>query len=529
MFYLSELVVEGGALQKLIRTQSMSIQRILNLLSTSRLFWITFVCALIVFCQLQFWKLPSARDRANWDYFSQVIARGGMPYRDVVNIKTPLSAYIGAAAIAVTRPFGLSAVMATRTASILMAVLAIAFTFLTATLFFHSRRIGVLAATILCGIFLFGRLSADGIQPKTPMILFGLISLCCVIRDRPLLAGLFGMLSALSWQPGLLFVGTAGVAFTRYFTTWRNLKWLRVIIGAGIPLFIFLAHLLIGGALRDFYLWCLKFNVEVYGPRDYSTYDNFVERFTMLREKYYREDRRYFQLAAGGGLLLIATEIYFATKRGWSELRDRAPQHQVFIAAVVYLIFCRIDLQGEQDLIPLLPFIAIFSSVLLIRFVDFIANLIKKIDPRISALRLELAGAALLLLVVFIVNVRPVFSFTVRKKNLTRQRAEAAQIVSLLQPGDQMWVHGGTELLVVTELTNSHKYTNLDHGKDNYLDRVEPGGFEGWFEKLKSDRPRVVVFTRPKNVDRKKDFMDWLKNDYERREGDVFSYYVRKE
>src|SRR5262245_40664964 len=101
-----------------------SIQRILNLLTIRRLFWITFVCALIIFCQLQFWKLPAARDRANWDYFAQVISRGGVPYRDVVNIKTPLSAYIGAAAIVVTRPFGLSAVMATRTISILMASLA---------------------------------------------------------------------------------------------------------------------------------------------------------------------------------------------------------------------------------------------------------------------------------------------------------------------------------------------------------------------------------------------------------------------
>src|SRR5215467_13369465 len=81
-------------------------------ISPARLFWITFAAALIVFCQLQFWKLPSAKDRANWDYFAQVISRGGVPYRDVVNIKTPLSAYIGAAVIVVTRPFGLSPVQA---------------------------------------------------------------------------------------------------------------------------------------------------------------------------------------------------------------------------------------------------------------------------------------------------------------------------------------------------------------------------------------------------------------------------------
>src|ERR1043165_151364 len=79
-----------------------------------RLFWVTLVAAVIFLCQFQFWKLPAKGDRANWDYFAQVIARGGVPYRDVVNIKTPLSAYIGAAAIVVTRPFGVRAIYATR-------------------------------------------------------------------------------------------------------------------------------------------------------------------------------------------------------------------------------------------------------------------------------------------------------------------------------------------------------------------------------------------------------------------------------
>jgi hypothetical protein len=136
---------------------------------------------------------------------------------------------------------------------------------------------------------------------------------------------------------------------------------------------------------------------------------------------------------------------------------------------------------------------------------------------------------AVILIIVFVVSVRPDFSFEIGRKDLAKQRADAEEVMSLLQPGDEIWVHGQTEMLVVSGLTNSHKYTNLDHGKDHYLDRVEPGGFHGWFDRLKSDRPRVVMFTRTKRVARKREFLDWLKSDYERRRGRLFVYYVRKD
>src|SRR3954452_3144327 len=74
--------------------------------------WVVMAVAALLYSQSQFLKQPALGDRANWDYFAQVIARGGVPYRDVVNIKSPLSAYIGAAAIVVTRPFGVRDIFA---------------------------------------------------------------------------------------------------------------------------------------------------------------------------------------------------------------------------------------------------------------------------------------------------------------------------------------------------------------------------------------------------------------------------------
>jgi hypothetical protein len=385
---------------------------------------------------------------------------------------------------------------------------------------------------ILCGIFMFARLNSDGIQPKTPMVLFGLISLWAMMKDRPVAAGAFGMLSALSWQPGLLFVGAGGLAFTRYLTSWRDGRIIRLMIGAATPLALFVAHLGIGGALRDFYLWCFDFNVQVYAPRGFTSNAGFVDRFTMLIEGYYSGERRYFLQAAVGVALATVIEIYFAARsgrRGWRRLLDRAPQHQVIIAALVYLIFCRINIQGEQDLIPMLPFIGIFAAFLLISIIDQLIGVIGRLFPRIHVPTFRFAGCAVLLIFVFYVRVRPVFSFEVGRKDLTQQRADAVNILSCLRPGDQIWIHGETELLVVSGFTNSHKYTNFDHGKDNYLDVVEPFGFEGWFDKLKADGPRIVVFTRIANVDRQQDFLEWLNRDYEVRSGEFYDYYVRKD
>ncbi|HEX8090345.1 MAG TPA: hypothetical protein VF762_15910, partial [Blastocatellia bacterium] len=121
----------------------------LGVLTRLGLFWIVMAVAAGVYSQSRFWTQPSAGDRANWDYFAQVIARGGVPYRDVVNIKSPLSAYIGAAAIMAARPFGLRDVLAIRVTFILLAALTVAFTFLVALEYVGSRPVALLAATIM--------------------------------------------------------------------------------------------------------------------------------------------------------------------------------------------------------------------------------------------------------------------------------------------------------------------------------------------------------------------------------------------
>ncbi len=493
-------------------------------LNHRRLFLITLALAALIYWQFQYFSAAERGDRANWDYIAQVITRGGVPYRDVVNIKTPLSAYIGAAAIVVTRPFGLRDVYAIRAVYFLLAVLVVGLTFLVAFAYFESRALAFLAAVVMLSFNPFANLNA-GVQPKTPMLLFGLLSLLAIRKDRPTAAGFLGMLSALSWQPGLLFAGVAGLAFSRYLTSWRDLKAFEVIQGAMLPLSILILYFWMAGALTAFYQWTVHFNLTVYGPHEARTPSEFVALLARLLNGPYRTERLFFYLAPVG----MALAIWGEARRGKKEFLARSQFHAVIIAPVVYFLFCALDMQGTADLIPLLPFVGIYSAVALMLAVEKSLLLIDKKWRRLNLEMVRAAALAVVIAAVFLVTVSDAFKFKRKFPTVKDQDAVVAEITSRLEPGDRVFVHGQTELLVLAGLTNLGRHYFLDRGKDVYLDEVEPQGFAGWFEQLKAERPKIVALSRLKLVHKKREIRDWVNENYDRVEKRTLSYYVRRD
>lgn len=495
-----------------------------------RLFWIVFGFALLFYTQFQFWKQPSLGDRANWDYFAQVISRGGIPYRDVVNIKSPVSAYIGAAALIAARPFGLRDIFAIRITFIIMAAFVVAFTYLVTLDTFDSVSASLLAAALVLSFDFFSATNSGGTQPKTPMVLFGLVTLWAILKGRPFEAGCFGMMSALCWQPGLLFVGAAGLAFSRYLTRWRDKSIARLLAGAIIPLSVLLAYLALAGVLRDFYSWTVAYTSTVYAPHELRSVGEFFERISRMLEGSYRSSRLYFFLALIGLFVAVAREIHGGVTSGLSHLVERAPRQAVIVAPIVYFCFCMIDIQGPQDLIPLIPFVAAFSALALVYSVERLCSRLanRGLGTHLAATIQRFAVSFVVLWVLFF-SVKGALLYESRFPTLTDQDMVVAEIVSLLVPGDKVFVHGQTEILVLGRLTNATKYFFLDKDKDQYLDLVEPGGFAGWFERLKAERPRIVALARLEEVHHAKDFLDWVAASYEPHSSRVFTYYLRKE
>ena len=136
----------------------------------------------------------------------------------------------------------------------------------------------------------------QGTRPKIPMIIFGLLTLYLLAKDRPFWAGLCSMLACLCWQPGLAFTGTAFLIASRYLTSWRDRRALKVAAGAAIPLAILITYYLAVGALRDLWMWTVHYNYMVYLPVARETKSaNAVQLWNLIRQAMGANDARLFR------------------------------------------------------------------------------------------------------------------------------------------------------------------------------------------------------------------------------------------
>jgi hypothetical protein len=201
----------------------------------------------------------------------------------------------------------------------------------------------------------------------------------------------------------------------------------------------------------------------------------------------------------------------------------------VVVAGLVYFAFCMIDIQGPIDLIPLLPFVAIFAAVAIDwafgRLVHLFARAGSKTLPALAG---QLVTAIIIVMMLY-QSAMTAWRFEHGFPLLKDQEPIVAEILAQLQPGDKVFTHGVPEILVLGRLTNASKYFLLDRGKDSYLDGVEPGGFGGWLERLKAERPKIIALGRFAGMEHEKDFRDWAAADYLQRNNPVLPYYVRKE
>jgi hypothetical protein len=174
----------------------------------------------------------------------------------------------------------------------------------------------------------------------------------------------------------------------------------------------------------------------------------------------------------------------------------------------------------------LLPFVAIFAAVT----IEFMIARIGDLASRMRRNRPAIERWASVAVIAFVVyrNVSGAFLFERGFPTLKDQRPAVEEITSHLEAGDKIFVYGRTEILVLSGLDNIGKYFLLDRGKARYLDQVEPGGFEGWINLLKAERPKIVVLDRIGNDEALKPLEDWVGAEYRMRINRVFAYYIRK-
>ncbi|MCS6886197.1 MAG: DolP-mannose mannosyltransferase [Acidobacteriota bacterium] len=452
-----------------------------------------FVFALLVYLRFGPHEQPVGGDLSMWDYMAQSIARGSVPYRDVVNIKTPLGAYIGAAAIWLLRPLDVRDLFAIRYAFLLQAALVVALTYLLFEVYWQRRLLGVLAASIMLSYDSFGIWNASGAQVKTTALLFGLLSIYLLAKQKYFWAGFVGSLSFWAWQPGLLFAGVAGLC------SLNSLKrgFVRVILGTALGVLLGVGYFFFVGAARAFYDWCFSFNISA--NTSVAAASGWARLATVIDKAY--PDEWLFWWMFPVGFLVHLVDVVVKLRNKEADIKLLAPT----LAFVVYGLFTYFNLQSGPDAIFFLPFIALYCAYLAMRLGSCIERF------KLPAVSIYLNCVLVLGVVTFFVldafGYNPAFT-------LDEQQQDYSLVFDEISPMDKVYAHGSLDLLVLGGLVNASKYIYFDRGKDVYAAKLE-GGFDKIIGQLEAARPRFVALSKLERVQHKDQLLAWLKSHYD--------------
>jgi DolP-mannose mannosyltransferase len=470
-------------------------------------------------------------DNALYDYIAQSILRGQLSYRDVVDVKGPASTYLSALAMEIGRAIGVPDVIAVRLLYIVLAALLCVVTYLVAEVYLESRLAALIAALLPLMVSRYDEFMTAGTEPKLPMMLFGLLSLLMIARDRPLWAGVCSMLACLSWQPGLMFAGVAILIHTQYLTRWRDRRALKVVIGAGIPLAIVLLYFHWKGALGDLWSYTIVFNYSVAAPHGERGLAGGLLHLWNVMLRVFESHSFIILTSSAAGLLMFVLARVRSKRRATQAFRSADLfRDAVVMPPLIYLAFCCINLQGGPDLIPFFAFIGMFAGWFFVEgsrliTVDRTAKLLGRSVP----LR-HVIPAGVVLVILGFALVRAHRYGVGEVWTLQREEDEARLVGSLLGQNDKIFVHGTVELLVLLNKPNLNPYVDLDAGKDDYIAQRNYGGsFQALVDEIESQTPKIVAVSRLRDVAHRAELETWVAERYSPLKLELFNgVYVRR-
>jgi len=468
-------------------------------------------------------------DSAIWDYVAQTVLRGQVPYRDVVEIKGPGSAYLSALAMWLGKWVGLRDVLAVRFMQIMLASALSVVTYLVAEIYLRQRLAALLAVLFPLMSEHFVSWVEGGTQPKLTMIFFGMLALLMIARDRAFWAGFASMLSCLCWQPGLLFAGVAFLIFSRYLTSWRDGRALKVIAGALLPLAVVLAYFYSLRALTDFWIWTVAYNFNVYGPEGIRSVSDMLAHLWMVALRVFKVDVIWLAFALAG-LVMFSVERLRAKRQLKAALRSPDLfKDALVIAPLVYLAFCLINFQSGPDFLPLFPFIGIFAGWLITEIADRLkARPEVQAKPSLYRWIARLPAAALLL--AFMITITRAAIYRMEDWTLWQQDRLLKAATDLIGPDDKLYVHGTVEILVLTNRPNLSPYILWDHGKAEYVAAKRYGGSsDAMIAEIEAAAPKLVALSRLKNIPQGAALQQWVAECYEKLPIIGYDIYIRKQ
>jgi hypothetical protein len=460
---------------------------------TGRVALLIGLVAFVAYLTLPFRQLSEGGDHANWDYMAQVIVAGGAPYRDAVNIKTPLTAYVSAAAIGVGRLLGARDIFAIRVAYLLFAAGLVALVFLLVERATARRFRSLVAAWVAATTWTVPYLGAGGSEPKLLCVGLGLVAHLALARRRYFTAGMALGLSALCWQGGLAYLVLVVPAWIHRPAERRRMAG-RGLLGLALPVAGVAVLLAAQGALTDAYEWSIAYGLQFYVPTFASQPRH--NAITVLRAMgdLYPERIATILFAIVGAIAASVARVRGERPQGpdAAVLRDG-----LLVAPVAFLGLSVLNVQGFPDLLPLVPYVAwLAGEALDLGLAGGVPGWSGSARRRLSPRGRWAVGAAVAV-VLIVYSVPPAVTPGLGAAELAAQLAAIERLQTLLTPGDEILAVGRADVLVLSGRRNASKYFLINRwGMADMIDHLEPGGLEGWLGRIGERQPKLVFLGR---------------------------------
>lgn len=442
-----------------------------------RAVWLSAIGAGLVgawhFASFDIWEQPLITDVRFFVYFADRIVDGAVPYRDLQDVKTPLSFFAGAGFMRLGDALGVDRLTAVRVGYLSLAWTAGMLLYETFRRLSGGRLVaGWLALVAYLGFDLIGLLPSIGNVPKLIMALGAAAAALAIAHDRWRLAGCFAALAFLDWQVGALTgLAVAAAALTRDD---RAGALRRSAEGALLCLLVPAGYFLAHGALDD----AFRESISATFTRGAAKARGLSGTVDHLDAVFWRgtEGRTWTVFVGLAGIALLPLL--------WRRARGEGLTPMLTMLAVYHLgvvAFSFQDFQGNGDLFLLLFSVSFFMGVAL--SVVWLA-----VEPHLGRAALA-GGVAAVVLVTVAVQPAPLgedlrlgSAIATRRATLADQR-EVSQAVCPRLEGNRLAFFEHSEQLHLCRARNVIRPVTW-----------APGGyFPPWVDLLRESCPDVVA------------------------------------
>src|SRR5262249_7177917 len=378
-------------------------------------------------------------------------------------------------------------IFAVRLFYVVLAGVLCALTYLVALAYLRSHLAAMIAFAIPLVSEQFAEMIVEGTRPKIPMIIFGMLTLLLIAKDRPFWAGVCSMLSCLCWQPGLMFTGVAVLIFSRYLSSWRDGRGLSVVAGAAIPLVVTVGYFYARGALGDMWSWTITYNYSVFGPSARRPIGEAADHLFKVMQRVFHPDIYLLFLSAVGLAGYLIKRIVTKVKQKGGLRAEGLFEDAILMPPLIYLAFCLINFQGGPDLIPLVPFTGIFVGWLMLKT----AGRLSRTNRTGTVTSPEVLVPGLSMAVILLLVLYHAGFYRIQGWKLKDQDKAMEAVSSMLGPNDQIYVHGTVEILTLLGRPNMNPYVFLDWGADDFAAARRGTSFGALVEEWDAQAPKL--------------------------------------